>query len=83
MDTGDPCLSPSPTGFFSKICLVLKLPLPPAPGQPQQQHYFVVYHNMNHINGGPAIKETFNRFAELGFDRQPGCDGLEIDCNSD
>jgi hypothetical protein len=38
---------------------------------------------MNHINGGPAIKETFNRFAELGFDRQPGCDGLEIDCNSD
>jgi hypothetical protein len=38
---------------------------------------------MNHINGGPAIKETFNRFAELGFFRQPGCDGLEIDCNSD
>ena len=83
MDTGDPCLSASPTGFFSKNCLVLPLPLAPAPGQPQQQHYFVVYHNMNHINGGPAIKETFNRFAELGFDRQPGCDGLEIDCDSD
>jgi len=83
MDTGDPCLSPSPTGFFTKTCLVLPLPLPPAPGQPQQQHYFVVYHNMNHINGGPAIKETFNRFAELNFDRQPGCDGLEIDCASD
>ena len=53
------------------------------PGQSQQQHYFVVYHNMNHVNGGPAIKETFNRFAELGFDRQPGCDGLEVDCDSD
>jgi hypothetical protein len=83
MDTGDTCLSPSPTGFFPKICTVLPLPLPAAPGEAQQQHYFVVYHNMNHINGGPAIKETFNRFAELGFDRQPGCDGLELDCNSD
>jgi hypothetical protein len=80
MDTGDPCLSASP--LFSKICLVLPLPLTPAPGQPQQQHYFVVYHNMNHVNGGLAIKETFNRFAELGFDR-PGCDGLEADCVSD
>ena len=83
MDTGDPCLSPSPAGFFNKNCLVLPLPLPAAPGEPRQQHYFVVYHNMNHINGGPALKETFNRFAELGFDRQPGCDGLEIDCVSD
>lgn len=83
MNTGDPCLSASPTGPFSKNCLVLPLPLTPAPGQSQQHHYFVVYHNMNHVNGGPAIKETFNRFAELGFDRQPGCDGLEVDCVSD
>ena len=36
MNTADPCLSPSPTGFFTKNCTVLPLPLPPAPGQPQQ-----------------------------------------------
>jgi hypothetical protein len=38
---------------------------------------------MNHTNGGLAIKETFNRFAEQNFMRQPGCDGLEIDCATD
>jgi|GEM_PF-3253351 len=77
MDTGDPCLSASPTGIFT-LCKVLLLPL-----SPQQLHYLVVYHNMNHVNGGLAIKETFNRFAEQNFLRQPGCDGLEIDCASD
>lgn len=77
MNTGDPCLSPTPTGLFG-LCKVLPLPL-----TPQQLHYLVVYHNMNHVNGGLAIKETFNRFAELNFDRQPGCDGLQIDCASD
>jgi hypothetical protein len=82
MNIGDPCLSPSPTGLFG-LCKVLPLPLPQPAGQPQQLRYMVVYHNMNHINGGLAIKETFNRFAELNFDRQPGCDGLQIDCASD
>jgi hypothetical protein len=34
--------------------------------------------------GGDApIKETFNRFAEQNFDRQPGCDGLQINCATD
>ena len=58
------------------------LPLPPPSGQPQQLHYFVVYHNMNHVNGGLAIKNTFDRFAEQNFDRKPGCDGLEAICNA-
>ena len=65
------------------LCRVLPLPLPQPAGQPEQLRYMVVYHNMNHINGGLAIRETFNRFAELTFDRQPGCDGLQIDCASD
>jgi len=29
-------------------------------------------------NGGLAIKNTFNRFTELYFGRQPGCNSLEI-----
>ena len=37
--------------------------LPPLPGH-RQQHYLVVYHNMNHINGGLAIKTTFGSFIE-------------------
>jgi hypothetical protein len=82
MNTGDPCLSPSPTGGFG-LCKVLMLPLTPPAGQPQQLRYLVVFHNMNHVNGGLAIKETFNRFAEQNFSRQPGCDGLEIDCATD
>jgi hypothetical protein len=82
MNTGDPCLSPGSLGTFT-LCKVLQLPLTPPPGQPQQLRYFVVYHNMNHVNGGLAIKETFNRFAEQNFSRQPGCDGLQIDCVSD
>lgn len=82
MDTGDPCLSPGPLGAFG-LCNALMLPLAPSAGQPQQLHYLVVYHNMNHINGGLAIKETFNRFAEQTFFRQPGCDGLQANCASD
>jgi hypothetical protein len=64
-------------------CSVVPLPLTPPAGQAQQLHYMVVYHNMNHTNGGLAIKETFNRFVELNFTRQPGCDGLETDCATD
>jgi hypothetical protein len=29
-------------------------------------------------NGGLAIENSFNRFAELYFGRQPGCNSLEI-----
>lgn len=77
IDTADPCLSPTPLGIFG-LCKYLPIPL-----SPNQHHYFVVYHNMNHINGGLAIKETFNRFAEQNFLRQPGCDGLQVNCNAD
>jgi hypothetical protein len=83
MNTGDPCVSGSTPPPLLGLCKVVMLPLTPPSGQPQQLHYLVVYHNMNHTNGGLAIKETFNRFAEQNFMRQPGCDGLEIDCASD
>jgi hypothetical protein len=81
MDTGDGCVT---NGLpFPTLCAVLPLPLAPPAGQPPQQHYLVVYHNMNHVNGGLAIKYTFNGFAEHNFDRQPGCDGLVPGCASD
>jgi hypothetical protein len=83
MNTGDPCVNGSIPPLELGLCKVLLLPLMPPPGQPQQLHYLVVYHNMNHTNGGLAIKETFNRFAEQNFDRQPGCDGLQINCATD
>jgi hypothetical protein len=73
MDTGDPCVNTANPG----LCAPLALPLAPPPGQPQQEHYLVVYHNMNHTNGGLAIKATFDSFAEQSFSRHPGCDGLE------
>lgn len=76
-DTGDSCVSGSVPPLMS-LCKVVKIPL-----TPQQLHYLVVYHDMNHTNGGLAIKETFNRFAEENFRRQPGCDGLQFNCNSD
>jgi hypothetical protein len=83
MNAGDPCVGGSTPPPGLGLCKVLPLPLTPPPGQPPQLHYLVVYHNMNHTNGGLAIKETFNRFAELNFDRQPGCDGLQINCATD
>jgi hypothetical protein len=83
MNTGDPCVNGSTPPLELGLCKVLLLPLAPPPAQPQQLHYLVVYHNMNHTNGGLAIKETFNRFAEQNFDRQPGCDGLQINCAAD
>ena len=63
MNTGDPCVNGSAPPLELGLCKVLLLPLTPPPGQPQQLHYLAVYHNMNHTNGGLAIKETFNRFA--------------------
>jgi hypothetical protein len=83
MNTGDPCVNGSAPPLELGLCKVLLLPLMPPPGQPQQLHYLVVYHNMYHTNGGLAIKENFNRFAEQNFDRQPGCDGLQINCAAD
>jgi len=83
MNTGDPCVNGATPPAFLGLCKVVLLPLAPPPGQPQQLHYMVVFHNMNHVNGGYAIKETFNRFAEQNFMRQPGCDGLQFDCASD
>jgi hypothetical protein len=83
MNTGDPCVSGSTVPVEIGPCSVVPLPLTPPAGQAQQLHYMVVYHNMNHTNGGLAIKETFNRFVELNFTRQPGCDGLETDCATD
>jgi len=74
----DSCVSNAPPG----PCPYVDLPLTPPPGQPQQLHYFVVYHNMNHVNGGSAIKNTFDRFAEQNFRRKPGCNGLEPICNA-
>jgi hypothetical protein len=76
-DTGDSCVTGGVPVLMS-LCKVVKIPL-----TPQQLHYLVVYHNMNHVNGGLAFKETFNRFAEENFRRQPGCDGLQFNCNSD
>ena len=79
MDPNDPCMATLPVG----LCNALQLPLAPAQGEPQQQHYFVVYHNMDHVDGGLAIKNTFDRFVEHNFSRQPGCDGLVPGCASD
>jgi len=83
MNAGDPCVSATTPPLEMPLCKVVALPLAPAAGEPQQLHYLVVFHNMNHTNGGLAIKYTFDRFVELNLDRQPGCDGLEIDCASD
>jgi hypothetical protein len=54
----------------------------PTTGEP----YPVVIYNhggTDNTNGGLAIKETFNPFAEQNFDRQRGCDGLQINCATD
>jgi hypothetical protein len=82
MDATDSCVAGS-VPVWMTACQPLDLPLTPQAGEPQQLHYMVVYHNMDHTNGGLAIKQTFNRFAELNFTRQPGCDGLEFDCATD
>jgi dienelactone hydrolase len=49
------------------------------PLTPPQPHYMVVFHNMDHINGGLAIKATFDTFVMQTFGKQPGCDGLAAD----
>ncbi|MGA9007030.1 MAG: hypothetical protein WB495_09065 [Xanthobacteraceae bacterium] len=73
MDDGDPCLTGSPLTFAPTPCKVILLPQPL-----WQQHYLVVYHNMDHFNGGLGIKTQFDRFAEQNFRRKPGCDGIPL-----
>jgi hypothetical protein len=81
MDTNDPCVA---NGLpFPTQCNPITLPLTPPAGQPTQQHYLVVYHNMNHINGGLAVKATFGNFVEKNFGSEVGCDGLVINCAND
>jgi hypothetical protein len=69
---GDACLGTSAINFGSASCTVM-LPPPPPP-----QHYMVVYHNMDHFNGGLGIRNQFVRFAALNFGRLPGCDGVPV-----
>ncbi len=78
MDTGDNCVQDGMP--FPTLCAAIPLPLP---ALTQQQHYLVVYHNMNHIDGGLAIKNTFDGFAKHNFGTSPGCDGLVPGCDSD
>jgi hypothetical protein len=73
IDNGDACLTASPLTFAPVQCKVILLPL-----TPWQQHYLVVYHNMDHVNGGLGIKVQFDRFAEQNFRRKPGCDGIPV-----
>ena len=82
MDATDPCVSGSTVPAQLSECNALSLPLPPSAGQPQQLRYLVVYHNMNHFNGGLAIKDTFDGFVEQNFGRRPGCDGVAVVCNA-
>ncbi len=77
-NTGDACVSGATVPPEMTACPVVALPLTPA-----QLHDLVVFHNMNHVNGGLAIKATFDGFAELYFKKKPGCDGLEGDCATD
>jgi hypothetical protein len=77
-DMGDPCYTPPYT-----FCKAIKLPLAPAPGQPTQQHYLVVWNKVDHTNGGLAIRYTLDSFVLTNFSTPAGCDGLQINCASD
>ncbi len=77
-DMGDPCYTPPYT-----FCKPIKLPLTPAPGEPTQQHYLVVWNKVDHTNGGLAIRYTLDSFVETNFGPPAGCDGLQWDCASD
>ena len=81
MDTSDSCTNGAL--WFLTQCAAITLPLTPAAGQPVQQHYLVVYHNMNHINGGLGILATFGKWVKTIFAHQAGCDGLVINCAND
>ena len=80
---GDACVNDAAPPVLMGSCATVSLPLPPAPGQPQQQHYLVVFHNMNHVNGGLAIQKTFDAFVLSNFGKPAGCDGLQFNCATD
>jgi hypothetical protein len=80
MDATDPCVSGTTVPPQMVSCTVLSLTSPA--GQPQQLHYLIVYHNMDHFNGGLAIKSQFDAFAEQNFRKVPGCDGVATACNN-
>ena len=73
IDTGDPCMTTAIPGHCKAIAL-------PLPGQQQQQHYLVVFHNMDHLFGGFAIRNTLDAFVLHNFGTPSGCDGAEP-CN--
>jgi hypothetical protein len=78
----DPCVNGTQATLAVTPCKALPLPLQPQfPGAEQPLHYLVVYHNMNHVNGGVAIKNQFDRFAKQNFGKTPGCDGVATVCN--
>jgi hypothetical protein len=71
---GDACLGANPTNFgLSGPCTVIPLPL-----SPSQHHYLVVYHNLDHFNGGIGIKNQFDSFVRQNFSFKAGCDGVPI-----
>ena len=77
----DPCTNGAQ--WFLTACAAIALPLTPAAGQPVQQHYLVVFHNMNHINGGLGILATFNGWVLHYFGAHAGCSGLVVNCATD
>ncbi|HEX4292915.1 MAG TPA: hypothetical protein VHZ29_02160 [Rhizomicrobium sp.] len=80
-NASDPCTNGAQ--WYLTACAAITLPLTPAPGALVQQHYLVVYHNMNHINGGLGILATFNGWVKHYFGPLPGCSGLVVNCATD
>jgi hypothetical protein len=73
MDTGDSCLTMTPgTPPFSPGCAKIPLLM-----TPPHTRYLAVYNKMDHINGGLAIKNTFDGFVTTNFSLPTGCNGLE------
>jgi hypothetical protein len=71
------CLGAGPANFGSTSCDVI----------PLQRHSLVVYHNMDHFNGGLGIQKQFNSFVQQNFGTAPGCNGVPtstgpIPCNN-
>jgi hypothetical protein len=78
LGASDPCLGTNLANFGTVSCAYLKPSPPSPPPPPPPPHYMVVYHNMDHVNGGLGIKNQFVRFAALNFRRLPGCDGVPV-----
>ena len=70
----NPCVSNVPPSQCPSVWEALSL-------SPKTGHYLVVFHNMDHTNGGFAIMNTFSDFVTTNFGTQPGCDGL-TSCNN-